>query len=82
MGHYRNVYSCGHVEQCRCPGGEERKLDYPCGREECEPAPPKPTQAEADALRTLLRSEWFEQEMENGNYHSAYSFLGELFRDV
>lgn len=33
---------------------------------------------EQEALGVLLRSDWFFEEMENGNYHSAYEFLEEL----
>lgn len=33
---------------------------------------------ELDALNTLLDSEWFAEECENGNYHSAREFMKEL----
>jgi len=41
-----------------------------------EPSEPRPE--DLAALRTLLNSDWFGEEMENANYHSAYQFLGEL----
>lgn len=35
-----------------------------------------------DALQVLMTSDWFEEEMENGNYHGAYEFLMELWLEL
>lgn len=35
-----------------------------------------------NAFATLLADEWFQEEMENANYHSAVSFLDELRREA
>jgi hypothetical protein len=43
---------------------------------------PEPTPEVLSALRTVLASEWFFDELENANYHSAFQFLEELKQEL
>lgn len=38
--------------------------------------------SDKEAIETLLNSEWFFEEMENGNYHSAYEFMREILPEA
>lgn len=50
MGHYRRVYACGHVEQCRCPGGVEQRFPYNCSRCDGRPYGSEPHTRVGDAI--------------------------------